>query len=173
MRKLILKIIGQIIFVIIFFSTLEAKNLNIFNQADHVSDYFSGILLLITAFSSTGNISQSGTFKLGAFVVFAMGIVTYLYIQEIITKSQHIIILVVMLLSCLTLSYTTYYSVNNTILNIKLKKEVDNQEFRDWISTFDKSGNVKDQKKIAVEPVSDIFLKLAFYLLSTSSFASL
>ena len=44
--KLNLKIIGQIIFVIIFFSTLEAKNLNKFDEADHVSDYFSGILLL-------------------------------------------------------------------------------------------------------------------------------
>ena len=44
--KLSLKIIGQIIFVIIFFSTLQAKNLNKFNEARHVSDYFSGILLL-------------------------------------------------------------------------------------------------------------------------------
>ena len=44
--KLSLKIIGQIIFVIIFFSTLEAKNLDKFNKADYVSDYFSGILLL-------------------------------------------------------------------------------------------------------------------------------
>ena len=44
--KLNLKIIGQIIFVIIFFSTLEAKNLNKFDEADRVSDYFSGILLL-------------------------------------------------------------------------------------------------------------------------------
>ena len=44
--KLSFKIIGQIIFVIIFFSTLHAKNLNKFNNADHVSDYFSGILLL-------------------------------------------------------------------------------------------------------------------------------
>ena len=44
--KLNLKIIGQIIFVIIFFSTLEAKNLNKFNDADRVSDYFLGILLL-------------------------------------------------------------------------------------------------------------------------------
>ena len=44
--KLNLKIIGQIIFVIIFFSTLEAKNLDKFNEADRVSDYFSGILLL-------------------------------------------------------------------------------------------------------------------------------
>ena len=44
--KLNLKIIGQIIFVIIFFSTLEAKNLDKFNDADRVSNYFSGILLL-------------------------------------------------------------------------------------------------------------------------------
>jgi hypothetical protein len=44
--KLSLKIIGQIIFVITFFSTLHASNLDKFNQADRVSDYFSGILLL-------------------------------------------------------------------------------------------------------------------------------
>ena len=44
--KLSLKIIGQIIFVIIFFSTLQAKNMDKFNEADHISDYFSGILLL-------------------------------------------------------------------------------------------------------------------------------
>ena len=40
--KLSLKIIGQIIFVIIFFSTLQAKNLDKFNNADRVSDYLSG-----------------------------------------------------------------------------------------------------------------------------------
>ena len=44
--KISLKIIGQIIFVIIFFSTLQAKNLDKFNEADRVSNYFSGILLL-------------------------------------------------------------------------------------------------------------------------------
>jgi predicted Zn-dependent protease len=44
--KLSLKIIGQIIFVIIFFSTLHAKDLDKFNEADQISDYFSGILLL-------------------------------------------------------------------------------------------------------------------------------
>lgn len=44
--KLSLKIIGQILFVIIFFSTLQAKNLDKFNNADRVSDYLSGILLL-------------------------------------------------------------------------------------------------------------------------------
>jgi Flp pilus assembly protein TadD len=44
--KLSIKIIGQIIFVIMFFSTLQAKNLDKFNDADRISDYFSGILLL-------------------------------------------------------------------------------------------------------------------------------
>ena len=44
--KLSLKIIGQIFFVIIFFSTLHARNLDKFDEADRISDYFSGILLL-------------------------------------------------------------------------------------------------------------------------------
>ena len=44
--KFSLKIIGQIIFVITFFSTSQAKNMDKFNKADRVSDYFSGILLL-------------------------------------------------------------------------------------------------------------------------------
>jgi tetratricopeptide (TPR) repeat protein len=44
--KLNLKIIVQIIFVIIFFSSLQAKNLDKFNDEDGISDYFSGILLL-------------------------------------------------------------------------------------------------------------------------------
>ncbi|MBD1150681.1 tetratricopeptide repeat protein [Pelagibacterales bacterium SAG-MED29] len=40
------KPIALILFVIIFFSTLQAKNLNKFNEGSYVSDYFSGILLL-------------------------------------------------------------------------------------------------------------------------------
>jgi tetratricopeptide (TPR) repeat protein len=44
--KLILKVLGQIAIVIIFFSTSQAKNLDKFDKADRVSDYFSGILLL-------------------------------------------------------------------------------------------------------------------------------
>ena len=39
-------VIAQITFVIIFFSTLEAKNIDKFNSANQVSDYFSGMLLL-------------------------------------------------------------------------------------------------------------------------------
>ena len=40
------KIIGQIIFVIIFLFTSNAYSLDKFDSADSVSDYFSGILLL-------------------------------------------------------------------------------------------------------------------------------
>jgi len=41
-----LKIIGQILFVIVFFSTSPAKSLDKFNSAERISNYFSGILLL-------------------------------------------------------------------------------------------------------------------------------
>ena len=45
--KLNLKLILQIFFVIIFFLTLQAKNIDKFNKAGNcISDYFSGILLL-------------------------------------------------------------------------------------------------------------------------------
>jgi hypothetical protein len=85
-------------------------------------------MLLYTAlFSGTGSISQSGNFLLGAIVVFLMGIVTFLYIKEIISKSLHIIVLAVMLISCLFLGYSTYSSVSNTIADIELKKEIDTQ----------------------------------------------
>ena len=40
------KIIGQIIFVIIFLFTSSAKSLDKFYKAEQISDYFSGILLL-------------------------------------------------------------------------------------------------------------------------------
>ena len=41
-----LKLIAQLFFVIIFFSSLQAKNLDKFNNGDNISDYFSGLLLL-------------------------------------------------------------------------------------------------------------------------------
>ena len=46
--KKLTKITTQILFVIVFisFSTLNAKNLDKFNNADSISNYFSGILLL-------------------------------------------------------------------------------------------------------------------------------
>ena len=46
--KNITKITLQSIFVIIliFFSTLEARNLDKYEKANYISDYFSGVLLL-------------------------------------------------------------------------------------------------------------------------------
>ena len=44
--NLVLKLTVQIFFVIIFISTLQAKNIDKFNRGDNISDYFSGILLL-------------------------------------------------------------------------------------------------------------------------------
>ena len=40
------KIIGQIIFVIIFLFTSSAKSLDKFNKSEKIADYFSGMLLL-------------------------------------------------------------------------------------------------------------------------------
>ena len=85
-----------------------------------------GLILLNTAlFSGTGSINQSGTFLLGAFVVLIMGIVTVLYIKEIIGKNTHLKILLILLLSCLFLGYSTYNSISTTISQIELKKEID------------------------------------------------
>ena len=44
--KFNLKIIGQILFVIIIFSTSPAKSLDKFNKADRISNYFNGVLSL-------------------------------------------------------------------------------------------------------------------------------
>ena len=41
-----IKLTAQILFVIIFFSTLRAENLSKFNKGNYISDYFSGLLLL-------------------------------------------------------------------------------------------------------------------------------
>ena len=48
-----------------------------------------------------------------------------------------------------------------------LKKSIDNPEFLQWFSAMDKGGGVRDQKKIAVEPVEDIFLKLGVFVLKS------
>ena len=86
----------------------------------------TGILLLNTAlFSGTGSIKQSNTFLLGSIVVLLMGVITLLYVKEIIAKSTHLAILAVLLVGCIYLGYSTYSSVNTTIAQIELKKEID------------------------------------------------
>ncbi len=47
----------------------------------------------------------------------------------------------------------------------QLKKDIDNEQFLDWFVQMDKGSGVRDQKKIAVEPIEDIFLKLGVFVL--------
>ena len=44
--KIKFKLILQMFFVIIFFSTLNARNLDKFENGENVANYFTGILLL-------------------------------------------------------------------------------------------------------------------------------
>ena len=46
MQTLKFKFILQIFFVIVYFSTLNAKTYDKFESKDYISNYFSGILLL-------------------------------------------------------------------------------------------------------------------------------
>ena len=105
---------------------MEERNLLIQKYIFPVLVILMGLMLLNTAiFSGTGSTSQSGTFLLGALVVVAMGVVTILYIKEIITKKTHLSILSLMLISCLLLGYSTYSSISTTIAQIDLKKKID------------------------------------------------
>ena len=105
---------------------MEERNLLIQKYIFPVLIILMGLILLNTAiFSGTGSTSQSGTFLLGALVVVAMGVVTILYIKEIITKKTHLSILSLMLISCLLLGYSTYSSISTTIAQIDLKKKID------------------------------------------------
>ena len=50
----------------------------------------------------------------------------------------------------------------------KLMKMIDNPEFKQWFDDMDrKKESIRDQKKIAVSPVEDIFLKLGIFVLES------
>jgi hypothetical protein len=49
----------------------------------------------------------------------------------------------------------------------ELKKSIDSPEFLEWFNNMDKGRGVREQKKIAVEPVEDIFLKLGVFVLKS------
>lgn len=49
----------------------------------------------------------------------------------------------------------------------ELKKQIDNPEFLQWFSDTDKGSTVRQQKKIAVEPLEDLFLKLGVFVLKS------
>ena len=47
---------------------------------------------------------------------------------------------------------------------VDIKKKIKNDDFKKWVNDFDKNF-VKDQKKIAMKPIEDLFLKLGVYVL--------
>jgi len=49
----------------------------------------------------------------------------------------------------------------------ELKKSIDSPEFLEWFNNMDKGRGVREQKKIAAEPVEDIFLKLGVFVLKS------
>ncbi len=88
--------------------------------------FIAGLALLkMGIFSESGtNITQSSSFILGAIIICMMGITTFLYLSDILSKKFHITILVVLLMGCFFLGKETYDSVNDTIVQIELKKEI-------------------------------------------------
>ena len=88
--------------------------------------FISGLALLkMGIFSGSGtNISQSSSFILGAVIICIMGVTTFLYLSDIISKKFHMIILGILLIGCIFLGKQTYDSVNDTIVQIELKKEI-------------------------------------------------
>ena len=49
----------------------------------------------------------------------------------------------------------------------QLRTSIDNPEFQQWFIETDKGPAVRDQKKLIVEPVEDIFLKLGVFVLQS------
>jgi hypothetical protein len=88
--------------------------------------FISGLALLkMGIFSESGtNITQSSAFILGAIIICIMGVTTFLYLSDVISKKFHVIILGILLIGCFFLGKQTYDSVNNTIVQIELKKEI-------------------------------------------------
>ena len=48
-----------------------------------------------------------------------------------------------------------------------LKNSIDNPQFLEWFAAMDKGAGVREQKKIAAEPIEDIFLKLGVFVLKS------
>lgn len=57
------------------------------------------------------------------------------------------------------------WGYDNKDVNIKVIRDgIQNEDFKNWVIGFDKSG-LRDQRKIAVRPIENLFLKLGVYVL--------
>lgn len=87
----------------------------------------AGIILIIvgqTTDSATG-ISQTSNFNLGAYAILGAGIISLLYMLEVINKWVNLVLLIVLFILTGYLAYDSYKSVMQTIAQRNAKEEWD------------------------------------------------
>ena len=61
------------------------------------------------------------------------------------------------------------WGYDNKDVNIKVIRDgIQNEDFKNWVINFDKNG-LREQRKIAVKPIENLFLKLGVYVLKNVS----
>jgi len=103
----------------------------------------AGLLLVIKGVSADveTNIMQTDGFLYGGLAILIMGVITLLYILEIINRVVHLVMMVILFCSTVGLGIMTINSVQDTIAEIDLKEKTD---------TFIKQG-LSDIRDIQVE----------------------
>lgn len=88
---------------------------------------FAGLLLVLkgTSADPETNIMQTEGFLYGGLAILIMGVITLLYILEIINRVVHMILMVVLFGFTVVLAILTVNSVQNTIAQIELKETTD------------------------------------------------
>ena len=87
----------------------------------------AGLMLVIKGMSADveTNIMQTDGFLYGGLAILLMGVVTLLYILEIINRIVHLVLMVILFFSTVGLGIMTINSVNNTIAEMDLKEKTD------------------------------------------------
>lgn len=88
----------------------------------------AGLLVVVKGLSADvqTNIMQTDGFLYGGLAILLMGIITLLYILEIINRIIHIVLMAILFCSTLGLGIMTINSVNDTIAEMDLKEKSDN-----------------------------------------------
>ena len=87
----------------------------------------AGLMLVIKGMSADAetNIMQTDGFLYGGLAILLMGVITLLYILEIINRIVHLVLMVILFCSTLGLGVMTINSVNDTIAKMDLKEKKD------------------------------------------------
>ena len=88
----------------------------------------AGLLVVIKGMSADAetNIMQTGGFLYGGLAILLMGVITLLYILEIINRIVHLVLMAILFCSTVGLGIMTINSVNDTIAEMDLKDKTDN-----------------------------------------------